>query len=217
MSRIIGIDMRLPEGAEIPQDRFGRLSHSHITVFVPRKILDDPSNIARECPNCGTDFALSAVCPVCETTIPQEAKGPAHSIVKVDALKCFNRFLEAYRFYSKEYHVEPVKNADIIGFRYNYVMKGKTYPVKNYLIDTGLGGIRGGGAFILDEAVHEKFRDFLKQGNPIETYELLLCNSKNHLLTQEYPVAIIEAVSALEFVLSGFVRKECKTAGISDE
>jgi hypothetical protein len=147
----------------------------------------------------------------------EEARKPNHSIIKLTALKYFNRFLESYRFYSKEYHIEPIKDTDIIHFQCDYMINRRTVSGYNYLVDTGSGGIKSGSAFLLSNDIHKQLRSFLMKGNPIEIEELLLCNSKNHLLTQEYPIAIIEAVSALEITLSEFIRTECKVAGIGDD
>jgi len=215
--KFFGIGMEFPQNAEIPKDRFGRLAHTFVTIFIPYKIMDDPNTFIFECPKCGTEVeSLSTICPSCEATFKQdEAKKPAHSIIKRTALKFFNKFLEAYRFYSKEYHIEPIKNTDIVSFECDYSRKGKNYFGYKYLVDTGSGGIKSGSAFILDDRVHTELRDFLKQGSQIEIQELLLCNAKNHLLSEEYPLAIIEAVSALEIVLSDFIRTESKIAGIS--
>jgi hypothetical protein len=47
--KLFGIDMIFPKNAEIPNDRFGRLAHSHVTVFIPDRILDDPNNFVHEC------------------------------------------------------------------------------------------------------------------------------------------------------------------------
>lgn len=217
--KFFGIGMKFPKNAEIPKDRFGRLAHSHVTVFIPERILDDHNNFVYECPKCGTELSSSSTaCPLCEATFTlEEAKKPAHSIIKLTALKYFNRFLELYRFYSREYHIEPIKDADIISFQCDYMIKGRTVSGYKYVVDTGSGGIKSGSAFLLSDDIHKQLRGFLMQGNPIEIEELLLCNSKNHLLTQEYPIAIIEAVSALETTLSEFIRTECEIASIGDE
>lgn len=214
--KFFGIELQVPRNAEIPKDRFGRLGHTYVSVFIPYKIMDDPDTFAFECPKCGTEIlSTSTTCSLCEAKFTQdEAKNPAHSVIKRTAISLFNRFLEAYRFYSHEYHIDPIKNADIVSFECSYMRRGKTYTGIRYLVDTGSGGIRSGGAFILDDHVHKELRDFLKSGKQIEIQERLLCNSKNHLATEEYPLALIEAVSALDIVLSAFIRREGSTAGI---
>lgn len=178
--------------------------------------MDDPETDAFECPKCGTEVSSTSTdCPLCGAHFSQdEAKKPAHSVIKRTAINFFNRFLEAYRFYSHEYHIEPIKNADIVSFECSYMRRGKTYTGIRYVIDTGSGGIRSGDAFLLDDQVHKELRDFLKSGKQIEIQERLLCNSKNHLATEEHPLALIEAVSALDIVLSAFIRKEGNNAGI---
>ena len=219
VQKILGVKMIFPKNAEIPDDRFGRLAHSHIAVFIPYRILDDIDTSVYQCPKCGTELVSTpTVCSSCGATFTQkEAEKPTHSIIKITAIKYFNRFLEAYRFYSQEYYIEPVKNTDVISFQCDYVIKGRTYSGYKYFVDTGSGGIKGGDACILSDDTHNNLRNFLKQGSPIEIQERLLGNSKNHLLTQEYPLAIIEAVSALEIVLSDFIRTECKMADIDDK
>jgi len=218
-SKFLGIRMKLPSDAEIPKDRFGRLAHTHVTVHIPYRIIDDKDVFAHECPVCGTELASpTTTCSLCGATFAEEkARKPGHSIIKKTAIRLFNIFLEAYRFYSREYHIEPIKNADIVSFECDYMSKGKQYPGYKYLVDTGSGGVKSGSAFILPDRIHDQFRDFLKQGRQIEIQELLLCNSKNHLLAEEYPLVLIEAVSALEIVLSNFIRKESKIADIGPE
>jgi len=215
--KFFGIETRFPRDAEIPKDRFGRLAHTHVTVYIPYRILDDKDTFVYECPECGIELTSSStMCSLCGATFAEEkAKKPGHSIIKRSAIKLLNIFLEAYRFYSKEYHIEPIKNADIVSFECDYMSRGKHYSGYKYIIDTGSGGVKSGSAFILPNDIHDELRDFLKQDRPIEIHELLLCSSKNHLLTEEYPLVLIEAVSSLEIVISNFIRKESKSAGIS--
>jgi predicted RNA-binding Zn-ribbon protein involved in translation (DUF1610 family) len=218
-SKFFGIRMEFPPDAEIPKDRFGRLAHTYVTVHIPYRILDDKDALVYECPECGTELTSpSKICSLCGATFTEEkARKPGHSVIKRTAIRLFNIFLEAYRFYSKEYHIEPIKNADIVSFDCDYMSKGKLYHGYKYLVDTGSGGVKTGSAFIIPDRIHDELRDFLKQGRQIEIQELLLCNSKNHLLAEEYPLVLIEAVSALEIVLSDFIRKEGKIAGISQD
>ena len=208
-----------PKNPEIPNDRFGRLAHSFVRIYIPKKILDDPKNSIFECPKCKAELdSNSLICPLCKVALAKsETEKPTHSIIKVVALDYFNTFLEAYRFYSHEYYVEPIKYTDIISFDCDYLIKGKRYAGHKYLVDTGCGGIKGGDPFMLDDNTHQEFCDFLKLGVEIKTEEVLLGNSKNHLFMQEYPLAIIEAVSALEIVLSHFIRTECEKAGIEED
>lgn len=208
-----GIKMQFPPNPEIPKDRLGRLAHTHVSVFIPYKIMDDPNTFSFECPKCGIEISsTSRTCSLCGAKFTQdEAKKSAHSVIKRTAISLFNKFLEAYRFYSREYHIEPIKNPDIVSFECNYMRRGKKYIGYRYLFDIL---IESGDAFILDDSVHEELRDFLKNGKQIEIEERLLCNSKNHLTTEEHPIALLEAVSALEIVLSAFIRKESSNAGI---
>lgn len=217
--RYFGVGVELPQGGEIPNDRFGRLAHTHVSIFIPYKIIDDPNTFVFECPKCGIEVTPSATsCLLCGAKFGQEEiKKPAHSVIKRTTIAIFNKFLEAYRFYSREYHIEPIKNADIISFNCDYTWRGKTYKGYQYLVDTGSGGIRSGQEFILSDSVHNEIRDFLKSGRRIEIQELLLCNAKNHLVTEGYPLALIESVSALDIVLSDFIRKESDMPGINKD
>lgn len=217
--RLFGIEMEFPQNAEIPKDRFGRLAHTYVSVFIPGKITDDPKTFSFQCPRCATEISSSSTtCSLCGAKFKRdEAKRPAHSIIKRTAITFVNKFLEAYRFYSHEYHIEPIRNADILSFECDYMRRGKKYTGYRYLVDTGSGGIRSGDAFILGEHVHKELREFLKSGRRIEIQERLLCNSKNHLATEEYHLALIEGVSALDIVLSVFIRRESSNAGIGKE
>jgi len=209
-TKFFGTKIKLPPHAEIPKDRFGRLAHTYVTIFIPYKIMDDPNASIFECPVCGTEISSTVTtCSICGAKFEQtEAEKPAHSNIKKTAIALLNKFLEVYRLYAHEYHIEPIKNTDIISFECNYIRRGKLYTGYRYLVDTGSGGIKSGNVFILDDHIHKKIRDFLKSGQQIEIHTRLLCNSKNHLAVEEYHLALIEAVSALDIILSAFIRKE---------
>lgn len=217
--KFFGVGMEFPQDAEIPKDRFGRLAHTLVSVFIPYRIMDDSKNLVLECPKCGIEISsTSTTCPVCEAKFTTDvSKIPAHSTIKKTAITLLNQFLEVYRFFSNEYHIEPIRSSDIVSFECDYMHGSKTYTGYKYLVDTGSGGIKSGAAFVLDDHIHAEFRDFLKTGKQIEIQEQLLCSAKNRLSTEAYPLALIEAVSALDVILSAFIRKAGSTAGIGKE
>jgi hypothetical protein len=87
------------------------------------------------------------------------------------------------------------------------------------LLDTGVGGIKISKAnpFQVESETLNAIKDLLQHETPLESSILLLLNSKDACLQEDFRLAIIEAVAALEVVLYNFIRVQGKAIELTKD
>jgi hypothetical protein len=167
-------------------DKYGRSSFSHIELELPWIV--DFSEIGRK--------------PILFGNVPPRRKA------KETALRYLNRFIEAVRYVTEEYWVEPARYHDVLAYEAFY-WDGKTkYPATLTLLDSGVGGIRFGTGhpFQIEKEKIEKLNGILKNESEMDASKIFILNAKDSCLQEDFRLAIIETVTALEIVLYKFIR-----------
>lgn len=142
---------------------------------------------------------------------------PRHK-AKETVLLFVNRFIEAVRYVSEEYWVEPARYQDLLAYQAFYWDGTSKYPTSFTvsLMDTGVGGfsLGGGYPFQMEEGKTEQLKDFLRNETELDASRVFLLNSKDACLQEDFRLAIVEAVTALEIVLYKFIRQQGRKLGI---
>jgi hypothetical protein len=129
-----------------------------------------------------------------------------------------NRFIDAVRYSTQEYWVERASYQDILSYNVSYWDGKKSYPVGRMLIDTGVGGIRiGGDPFQIKDEKLDELKEMLSKELPLDASRILLLNSKDACLQEDFRLAIIEGVAALEIVLYNFIKVQGKNLDIAEK
>lgn len=182
---------------QIQFDKYGRSSYSRVEIKFPWQM----------------DLQEHGRKPLLLGDIPPRRKA------KELALKFVNRFIEVIRYVTEEYWLEPVRYQDILSFE-DFYWDGKQRTRAGItLIDTGVGGIRisTGHPFQLSHEKIEQINALLKGESKQDISKILLMNAKDAVLMEDFRLATLEGVTALETVLSGFIRKRGEQTGISKE
>ena len=95
----------------------------------------------------------------------------------------------------------------------------KRYPARLTILDTGVGGIRigTGHPFQLKAEKMQELRNILVNELELDASKIFLLNSKDACLQEDFRLAIVEAVTALEIVLYKFIRKRGKKLRIPQD
>lgn len=180
---------------QMKSDKYGRSSVSFVEMKIPRVI--DLQEIGRT--------------PLLLGDIPPRQKA------KEMVLRFLNRFIEVVRYVTEEYWVEPTRYPDILSFKVFYWDGKKRHPAGIHLISTGVGGVAMGTGHpfqIKDEKMQE-LKDILRNESKLDAGKIFLLNSKDACLQEDFRLAILEAVTALEMVLYRFISKRGEQLGIS--
>lgn len=182
---------------QIQFDKYGRSSYSRVEIRFPWQM----------------DLEEHGRNPLLLGNIPPRRK------CKELALKFVNRFIEVIRYVTEEYWVEPVRYQDILSFEQFYWDGKQRIRAGITLIDTGVGGIRlgTGHPFQLSQEKIKQINALLRGGGELDISKILLMNAKNAILMEDFRLATLEAVTALETVLYDFVRKRGEQIGVSKE
>lgn len=167
-------------------DKFGRSSFSAIFMEFPWRM-----NLSEEGRR-----------PVTLGDVPPKNKA------KEGVLRFLNRFIETVRYITQEYWVEPARYQDLLAYEVFY-WDGKTrYPAQLMLLDTGVGGIGigTGNPFQISAEKLGELNDILSNELPLETSRIFLLNSRDACLQEDFRLAVVEAVTALEIALYRFIR-----------
>jgi hypothetical protein len=177
-------------------DKYGKSSFSHIDLKLPWKI--DFSEIGRK---------------------PLLLNAPPRGRAKEIALRYLNRFIEVVRYVTEEYWVEPVRYQDILSYESFYWDGKNRYPAGLHLLDSGIGGFRVGGGhpFQMGKEKIEKLNDILKNELEIDSSKIFILNAKDSCLEEDFRLAVIETVTALEIVLYKFIRLQGQRLKIENE
>lgn len=180
---------------QIKFDKYGKSSFSKIRLTLPWVV----------------DFEQKGRQPVLLGAIPPRDK--AKEIV----IQFLNRFIETVRYVTGEYWVEPARYQDLLAYEAFYWDGVKKYPAQLTLIDTGVGGIGIGRShpFHLSEEKSAQLADLLRNGTELDSSSIFILNAKDACLQEDFRLATVEAVTALEIVLYSFIRKQGDKLGIS--
>ena len=195
---------------DIVGDRFGRFSHSKIEIQIPYRIIDIEM-FDYVCPMCKlTVDKNTTVCSSCGTTFTSDrSRVPPRKKVKVKAIEMINKFLDAYRFFFKDYFVEHIRYDDIVSYEIEYKLADGTQASWQEAFDISYDSSVKTGSLTADEESIQRFKAFLsKPEERMILRDYLLSSSANRISTEEYHLAILEAVIALEITLTDFVIKE---------
>lgn len=178
-------------------DKFGRSSFSSVAVEVP-KILD---------------LMERGRIPLTMGKIPPRMKA------KEMALRFLNRLIEVVRYITEEFWIEPARYQDIISYEMFYwdAHAHKKYPLAKAILDTGVGGVSVGNTHPF-QLKPEKMKELVKtlhSGAEVDPSRLFLLNSKDACLQEDFRLAVIEAVTALEITLYRFLKIQGAKIGIS--
>jgi len=196
-----------PEGnIDILGDRFGRFSNSRVEVHFPYRIDEDMWDYS--CPNCELEIDESTTtCPICGARFSSEkSRRPSLRKVKKRAIGLTNKFLDAYRFFFKDYFVEHIRYNDVIAYEIEYVMDGGTKASWSESFSLGVGSTVETGSLTARPDEIESFSKILSDlDENIALRDYLLASAENRISTEEYRLAILEAIVAFEGVLSEYV------------
>lgn len=178
-------------------DKYGKSSFSSIQMKLP----------------WGIDLSEEGRKPLLLGDIPPRRK--AKEIV----LRFLNRFIETVRYVTEEYWVEPARYQDILSYEVFYWDGKKRHQAGLTLLDTGVGGIRvgTGSPFQVKDEKMQELMDILLNELELDASKIFLLNSKDACLQDDFRLAILEAVTALEMVLYKFIRKRGKKLKIPQD
>jgi hypothetical protein len=143
-------------------------------------------------------------------------KGIVRLKAKETVLHILNRFIEAVRYVTEQYWVEPARYQDILSYQIYYLDGGKKHPAMLTLIDSGVGGIGVGNKhpFEVEKQKIAQLNDVLLEKQELDTSHIFILNSKDACLQEDFRLATIEAVTALEMVLYKFIKMRGEKLGI---
>ena len=137
------------------------------------------------------------------------------------AIKFVNRLIEVVRVVYNQFHLKNVRYSDVLSWQQYYWDGKKRTPAASHMLDHGCGGIRLAAGKISEEQARkekeklQKFSSILRNNTPIALEHIFLANAKDACLEEDFRIATLEAVTALEMVLYRFIRtrgKELKTS-----
>jgi len=180
---------------DLPYDKWGRFSYSQVRVEMSGRIRDEPGSVS------------------------MFFDTPPRQKIKETALKAVNRFIDVYRTFTKEYHVELLSYSDILDYQIYYNVNGQLKRAGTYLLSTGTGGIclSAGPPKYKTNGLLEDIKDTLVDEKPLDLSEMCILNAKDAILKEDSRRATLEGVIALEIVLSEFIRSRGKAKGISND
>jgi hypothetical protein len=167
-------------------DKYGKSSFSHIDLTLPWIV----------------DLQERGRKPLLLGDIPPRNKA------KEIALRFLNRFIETVRYSTEEYWVESARYQDIMAYEAFYWDGKNKYPAMLVLLDTGVGGIGVGTGhpFQIEQKKMQEIKRILENEEELDSDKIFILNSKDACLQEDFRLAIIEAVAALEIVLYQFIR-----------
>jgi hypothetical protein len=182
---------------QFPFDKYGRSSYSQIEMKIPFKI-----NLFEE----GRK-------PLLLGDIPRRSKD------KEVVLHFLNRFIEAVRYVTQEYWIEPIRYQDITEYEVSYWDGKQRYSAVTTGLSFGTGGVAigTGHPFIVKDEKMREIANILENELELDVSNIFLLNSKDACLQEDFRLAIVESVTALEMVLDRFIRKQSKNLGVSNE
>ncbi len=178
-------------------DKYGRSSFSHIELKLPWVL----------------DFSENGRTPILLKDVPPRRKA------KETALRYLNRFIEVVRYVTGEYWVEPARYQDILSYEAFYWDGKKRYSAGLTLLETGVGGLVVGNVhpYQLEKEKSDKLNDILTNESELDASKVFILNAKDSCLQEDFRLAMVETVTALEIVLYRFIRLQGKKMKIRKE
>lgn len=139
------------------------------------------------------------------------------------AIKFLNRLIEVVRVVYDQFHLRNVRYSDILSWNQYYWDGKKRIPAGSHFFNHGCGGIKITAGKISEEKArkeiekHQKMLNILKKDVPISLERLFLANAKDACLEEDFRMATVESVTALEMVLYRFIRSRGKELGLSEK
>lgn len=135
---------------------------------------------------------------------------------KETAIKFVNRLIEVTRIVYGHFYLRNVGYPDILSWKQSYWDGQKTILAGLVIFDHGCGGIRATAGKMSEEQARkekEKLQDFLsilKNDTSISLEHIFLANAKDACIQEDFRIATLEGVTALEIVLYRFIRSRGK-------
>jgi len=196
--RAVG-SMVLSDGqfAQLPFDKYGQSAISEIRIKIPYKI--DTSELGKSSLLFGKD----------ETIFSD----------KKIALNILNKLIEKVRYTTDEFWIEPIRYQDFSQYDVTYYVGKKRYLTKKMLIDTGKGplNIVTENPFNMEDEKRQELIKVLESDIEYDISKIFLLNAKDACVLEDYRLALIESVIALEITLSNFIRERGRVLGISKD
>lgn len=125
------------------------------------------------------------------------------------ALQIINDFVKIYRYHDNgAVHLVPLIREDLFGLGITNVDGSGSFAMA-----------MGGGLQVYDpmrtQRLSDSVEEFFAKNEPLALWAELLLNAQQYLYQGDFRHSILEAVIALEIVLSDFIRKGCAAKGIS--
>ena len=168
---------------DIIADRFGRFSYSTIEIQIPYKIVD-VEMWDYFCPNCKLEVdEKTTECSACGAKfISEKSRIPPRKKAKIKAIEIVNKFLDAYRFFFRDYFVEHIRYDDIISYEIEYKLSDGTRASWQEEFDISIGGSVKTGNLAASEDSVKKFRELLsKPEERLMLRDYLLSSSANRI------------------------------------
>ncbi|MBK5133814.1 MAG: hypothetical protein KGD70_15455 [Candidatus Lokiarchaeota archaeon] len=127
---------------------------------------------------------------------------------KEQVLRFLNRFIETSRYVTEEFWVEPARYQDLVSYKAFYYDGKNKYPTKLSEIDSKSNeiGIKIDHPFKLSDEKLSQLNNSLKNEIELDPSKIFLMNSKNACLQEDFRLAIIQSVIALEIILYQFIK-----------
>ena len=128
---------------------------------------------------------------------------------KERVLRFLNRFIETSRYVTEEFWVEPARYQDLLSYKTFYYDGKNRYPttklsekkLENNEIESKMEY-----PFKLNDEKLGQLYNSLKNESELDPSKILLMNSKDACLQEDFKHAIIQSVIALEIVLYQFIK-----------
>ncbi len=174
-------------------DRRGRFAHSHVLL------------------------ALSWMVDINERGRKPKFLDTSRSKAKEYAIEFLNRLVDVVRYVTGEYQLQRISYPDITSFQINYWDGTQVIPGAIALLDSGTGGLR------ITTGPEPKFSktklglitELLKGEKLLDMSKVLVLNAKDSALLEDYRMATVNAVIALEIRLAEFIRRRGRQLGIA--
>ena len=125
-------------------------------------------------------------------------------------LRFLNRFIETSRYVTEEFWLEPARHQDLLSYETFYYDGKNKYPTKlsekkseNNEIESKIDH-----PFKLNDEKLEQLYNSLKNEIEPDPSKIFLMNSKDACLQEDFRLAIIQSVIALEIVLYQFIKQQ---------
>ena len=138
---------------------------------------------------------------------------PPRNRNKEIAINFLNRLIEVVRILYDQFHLRNVRYSDLLSWNQYYWDGNKRILVGSYLLDHGYGENNLTGRDMSKEKL-QRMCSVLKKGTPIPLEQTFLANAKDSSIEEDFQIAILEGVNALEMVLYRFIRSRGKQLGI---